>query len=72
MDPILDTTFLHELVEQRGARLQRAATAHAARSSDSARSVAKRGRTRRHLAGALRHLAERIEPHRLEIPAPTH
>jgi len=71
MDPILDTTCLHELVDQRAVRLQRAATAHNLGSAEATLSPAASGRARLRIAAALRHLAERVEPHRLEAPALT-
>ena len=71
MDPILDPTCLHELVDQRALRLQRAATAHNLGSSEPTVSPAASGRARQRIADALRHLAERVEPHRLDTPALT-
>jgi hypothetical protein len=68
MDPTFDTVCLHEIVSQHQDTLRRRAAAHARlpRTRRSRLQSAERGRARRWLAEALHHLAERIEPTRLE------
>jgi hypothetical protein len=69
MQPTLDTSVMHEIVQQHEHELRSAAgrhaLAHSARASVPARAP-HRGRVRHGLAATLRHLAERIEPARLD------
>ena len=70
MQPTLDTNVLHEIVRQREHRLRSDADRHALAHSAPAHAVPRvergGGRVRHGLAAALHHLAERIEPGRLE------
>ena len=70
MQPTLDPTVMHEVVSQHEHRLRRDAERHAFAHSVPAVAVPARtehpGRVRHGLAAALRHLAERLEPGRLE------
>lgn len=69
MEPTLDTTVMHELVSQRQQRLRLQADRHALGQSPVPPTMpapARPARARHRLAEALHHLAERIEPARLE------